>query len=453
MRRPIFFSLLFLSTCVALALQSRGDINSADVVRNWPAWRGPSNNGVAPESNPPIEWAENKNVKWKIEVPGKGSATPVIWEDKIFLLTAIPTEKAAPAKPAEEAAPAGGQQRRGPGGIQPTHVQQFAIFAVSRKDGKILWQKVLREELPHEGTHPTGTWASGSAVTDGTYVFAFFGSRGLYCLDMNGRLLWEKDLGDMTIKMGFGEGASPALTKDRIIVNWDHEKDSFIVALDKKTGKEIWRTPREETTAWATPLIVEAGGKTQVITSATSRVRSYDLADGKLLWEAKGMTANTIPSPVYSDGMLYVTSGFRGNSLLAIKLAEASGEISESKAIVWRYDRDTPYVPSPLLFGDELYILKSNNGILTAFHAKSGEKLYGPERLETVPNVYASPVGAADRIYIVGREGAAAVVARGKEFKVLATNTLDDGFDASPAIAGNEIYLRGKKFLYRISKD
>jgi outer membrane protein assembly factor BamB len=368
-----------------------------------------------------------KNVKWKAPIPGTGSATPVIWGDTIFVLTAVPA---------------------GDGDKQK---QKFTVLAYGRKDGKVVWERVVREEVPHEGRHDTNTYASASALTDGELVYAFFGSRGLYALDMKGNVKWEKDLGDMHIKMGFGEAASPALFGDRLVVNWDHEGDSFIVALDKKTGKELWRQVRDEKTSWATPLIVDVGGKPQVITSATGKVRSYDLATGALVWEATGMTANAIPTPVYADGLLFLTSGFRGNALMAVRLAEAKGDITTSPAVVWRYDRDTPYVPSPLLVGDQLYFLKSNSGVLSAFEAKTGKKIYGEQRLEGVPNVYASPLGVADRIYVAGREGGVAVVKQGPEFKLLATNQLDDGFDASPVAVGDELYLRGHRFLYRIS--
>jgi outer membrane protein assembly factor BamB len=336
--------------------------------------------------------------------------------------------------------------------VLPEHVQQFTILALARADGRLLWKRVLREEQPHEGTHPTGTWASGSAVTDGEIVLAFFGSRGLYALDMNGKLIWEKDLGDMKVKLGFGEGSSPALARDRVFVQWDHEGESFLVALDKKTGRELWRQKREEATSWATPLVVEHGGSSQVVTSATSKVRAYDAAKGDLLWETPGMTQNAIPSPVHKDGLVILTSGFRGNALLAVKLGEAKGDISASPAIAWKLDRDTPYVPSPLLYGDELYILKGNNGLITCLDARTGERRYGPERLDGVPNVYASPLGAGGRIYIAGREGATAVVERGPAFKLLATNTLEDGFDASPLAVDGELYLRGRKHLYRISE-
>jgi outer membrane protein assembly factor BamB len=406
--------------------------------------------GVAPRATPPVEWSETKNVRWKVEIPGKGSSTPVVWGERIFLLTAVPTgePKAAPPPPGTGAAPPGG----GPRSVLPDRTQQFTVLALRRSDGQQLWKRVVREELPHEGTHPTGTWASGSAATDGEIVLAFFGSRGLYALDMDGKPIWEKDLGDMKIKMGFGEGSSPALAGDRVFVQWDNEGDSFIVALDRKSGRELWRTKRDEATSWATPLVVEHGGKSQVVTSASGKVRAYDAKGGELLWETPGMTANAIPSPVQSGGLVFLTSGFRGNALLAVKLAEAKGDISASPAIAWKLDRDTPYVPSPLLYGDELYILKGNNGLLTCLDARTGERRYGPERLEGVPNVYASPLGAGGRIYVAGREGATAVVERGPAFRPLATNKLEDGFDASPVAVDRELYLRGTKFLYRISE-
>jgi outer membrane protein assembly factor BamB len=406
-------------------------------------------NGVAPHARPPVEWSESKNVRWKVEVPGKGSATPVVWGDRIYVLTAVPGEKRAPA-PAPEPAPASGRGR--PPGIAPDSVQKFTVLALRRSDGKVLWERVVREELPHEGTHPTGTWASASAVTDGELVYAHFGSRGLYALDQGGKVVWEKDLGDMKVKLAFGEGSSPALGRDRLFVQWDHEGESFLVALDRKTGKELWRQKRDESTSWATPLVVEHAGRAQVVTSATNRVRSYDAATGDVLWETPGMTQNAIPTPVHSDGLVILTSGFRGNALLAVKLAEAKGDLAGTQGVAWRLDRDTPYVPSPLLYGDELYFLKGNNGLLSCFNARTGERLYGPERLEGVPNVYASPVGADGRVYVAGREGTTAVVQRGPTFKLLATNTLDDGFDASPVAVDSELYLRGARYLYRISE-
>jgi outer membrane protein assembly factor BamB len=438
---------LSLATFAALAPPAHStDVPGADAGRYWPQWRGPLMTGVAPHAKPPLEWSESKNVRWKVPIPGKGSSTPVVWGDRIYVLTAVPADKRSAPAPAP--ATPGGR----PPGIAPDGAQKFTVMALRRSDGNVVWERVVREEVPHEGTHATSTWASASAVTDGDLVFAHFGSRGLYALDQSGKVVWEKDLGDMKVKLAFGEGSSPALGSDRLFVQWDHEGESFLVALDRKTGRELWRRQRDEATSWATPLVVEHAGRTQVVTSATNRVRSYDAASGDVVWETAGMTQNAIPTPVHADGLVILTSGFRGNALLAVKLAEAKGDLAASPAVAWRLDRDTPYVPSPLLYGDELYLLKGNNGLLSCYNAKTGERLYGPERLEGVPNVYASLLGADGRVYVAGREGATAVVQRGPAFKVLATNTLDDGFDASPVAVDSELYLRGQKFLYRISE-
>ena len=252
--------------------------------------------------------------------------------------------------------------------------------------------------------------------------------------------------------MGFGEGSSPALFGDTLVVNWDHEGQDFIVALDKKSGKELWRTERDEPTSWATPIVVVSGGKPQVITSATNRVRSYDLATGALLWETRGMTENVIPSPVSAGGMAYLASGFRGSALLAVRLRDAHGDITGKPAVAWSYDRDTPYVPSPLLYKDGLYFMKSNSAVLTRIDVATGKASY-TQRLDGLTNVYASPVAASGRVYVMGRDGVAAVLAAGPEPRILATNRLDDGFDASPALVGDEMYLRGQKYLYRISRN
>ena len=418
---------------------------SSNSEKYWPQWRGPVANGVAPLANPPLQWSEEKNIRWKIEIPGKGNSSPIVWGDRIYLTTAIATDKAVAPPAAQES---GNSRRRG---IAPTNVQKFVLLALSRRDGKIIWQQTAIEALPHEGTHPDGTWASNSPITDGEHIFADFGSRGIYGYDMSGKLLWKKDLGDMTTRNGFGEGSSPALHGNTLVVNWDHEGGSFMVALDKRTGKELWRVNRDEPTTWATPLVVMHAGRPQVIVNATNRVRSYDLANGNLIWECSGTTLNAIPSPVAAEGMVYVTAGFRGSALFAIRFAGAQGDLSNSAAVVWKYDQDTPYVPSPLLYDGKLYFLKVNSGILSCFNAKTGEPYYSRQRLESIANIYASPVGAAGRVYLVGRDGATLVIKNSESFEVLATNKLDDGIDASPALVDNEVYLRGRKFLYCIA--
>lgn len=407
----------------------------ADDEQFWTQWRGPLMTGVAPQGNPPVEWAEDKNVAWRIEIPGRGKSSPVVWDDRVIVTTAIPANSSTGST----------------AGAEPVH--EFHVLAVRRADGSTIWDQTARVEQPHAGTRAEGTFASASVVTDGENVIAFFGSRGLYCYDMEGSPKWEKDFGDMNVRNDFGEDATPALHGDTLVVTWDHQGPSFIVALNKNTGEELWRKDRDEIDAWATPLVVEHDGVAQVITAGTNRVRSYNLTSGELLWEGDGLTMNPIPSPVAADGVVYLTSGYRGNALRAIRLADAKGDVTGTSAVLWEHNRDTPYVSSPLLYENNLYFLKSNSAILTTLDARTGEPLYDPIRLEGLSEVYASPVGASGRVYLLGRDGNALVIENGPEFKILAQNSLDDGFDASPAIVGEEMYLRGYRSLYKIAED
>ena len=402
------------------------------VERFWPEWRGPQRTGVSTSAQPPVEWSETKNMRWKIEIPGRGAASPIVWDDRVYVPTAVPAEKVA------------GMRGR----------QRFVVMAINRKDGKIVWQHTAKEEQPHEGTHQDfGTMASPSALTDGEHVIVSFESRGLFAYDMNGKPVWQKDLGDKRMRNEFGEGSSPALYKDKLFIVWDHQGESFIVALNKRTGEEVWRTKRDEIDSWATPLIVEHAGRAQVVTGAMRGVRAYDAESGQLVWETGGLTMNPIPSPVAADGMVFLMSGFRGNSLKAVRLADAKGNITGTPAIAWTLDRDTPYVPSPLLYDGILYFMKSNNALISAFDARTGKPHYQAQRIDTMPaNVFASPVGAAGRVYVLGQEGTAVVLKHGPAFEVLATNKLDDRFDASPALVDGEIYLRGYKTLYSIGE-
>ena len=427
----------------------------------WPAWRGPRHTGVAIEASPPTRWSETENIRWKVKLPGSGSSTPIVWADQVFIQTAIPVgepvkkpaEAAGP--PAEPGPPGGGGRRRGGGGgfrgEPPTQAHQFVLMSLDRETGKTNWQQVCREELPHEGHHRDHGFSSSSPVTDGEHVIAYFGSRGVHCFTMQGKLVWEKDLGRMTTKNSFGEGSSPALHRDTLVINWDHEGEDFIVALNKNTGKELWRQAREEDTSWSTPLIVPRGAGMQVITAATRKVISYDLDSGEVLWEGDGLTANAIPSPVADKEKVYLTSGFRGSEMMAVRL-DSKGDITGSESIVWSHDKNTPYVPSPLLYDDRLYFFSGNQAILSCFDTKSGTPVYGPSRIENLESVYASPVGAEGHVYLVGRSGAAVVIKHGDKLDVVATNRLDERIDASPAIVGDTILLRGQEHLYCVGK-
>jgi len=425
----------------------------------WPQWRGPLMTGEAPHGDPPVEWSESKNIRWKIEIPGLGHATPIIWKDRIYVQTAVKTDQAVDVQEAEER-PARPESRPGDRGgswmqsVTPTHVHRFVLLALDRGTGKTIWERTLREELPHEGGHQDASQASNSPVTDGEHVIAYFGSRGVYCLDVDGRLVWEKDFGEMQTRRGFGEGSSPALFGGTVVVTWDHEGQSFIVALDKKTGEEKWRVDRDEPTSWATPLVVEADGKPQVVASATNRIRSYDLSTGELRWQCGGLTMNVIPSPFERDGLLYFGSGFRGSALLAVRYAGVSGDITNTKSVAWRYEgKGTPYVPSMLLHENLLYFLDTNRAVLSCVDAKTGQPRYAKRRLEGLDRVFASPVAANDRVYVADQAGKTAVIQSGSEFKLLATNSLDESFTASPVIAGREMFLRGRSHLYCIAHD
>jgi len=390
MSRCLFIYMFAVFTQIALTAEPNKEIS-----KYWSSWRGPTENGVAIDGNPPVEWSEDKNVRWKIAIPGKSHATPVIWEDQMFVLTAVETDKLVEKANLEAQQQQSGRRSRG---TQPTNIVQFKILSINPETGKINWDKLCREQLPHAGIHNTTTWASASAVTDGQYVLAHFGSYGLYCYDLSGNLKWEKDFGDMQTRGSFGEGSSPALYDDTVVVLWDNEDQSYIYAVDKHTGKQLWRRERDERTTWSTPFVLEVNGKAQVVVNATNKIRSYDLDSGEIVWELGGMTDNVIPSPVYEDGIIYLMSGFRGAAVRAVRIADAKGDITGTDIVVWEYNRDTPYVPSPVLYDGQLYFLKDRKGILTSLNAKDGSLLFGPQRLDGIQGVYASPVAAANRI-------------------------------------------------------
>lgn len=412
--------------------------------RYWAQWRGPLDTGVATRADPPVEWSESENVKWKTALPGAGHSSPVVWDDRLFLTTAIPH--------GEEVDPPAGLRPGAHDNILKVRAMKFVVLAVSRADGKILWQTTVRDAVPHEGHHDTGSFASASPITDGERVYAFFGSNGLYCLGFDGKVVWEKDLGDMHSKHGHGEGSSPALFGDTLVVNWDHEGPSFIVALDKRTGKERWRKERDEPTSWSSPHVVVHDGKPQVVVSATNRIRSYDLASGELLWECGGLSNNVVAGPVSQDGIVVCGSSYEKQVILGIKLDGAQGDLTGTKQVAWIKRRDTPYVPSLLLHDGLVYFLRHYQGVLTCLDAKTGEEVYARARLAGIDNIYSSPVAAQGRIYITTLGGSTLVFRAGPNPEALALNQLDDSFSASAALAGKELFLRGRQSLYCIAR-
>ena len=436
--------LAYLFAFSALA-DDAGDRARTNYLHNWPQWRGPLASGVAPQANPPLHWSETNHVRWKIPLPGKGHSSPIVFGDAVFVTAAVPVGEAQ--KPVYDSAPGVHDS------VPVTHRHQFVVLALSRRDGKVLWQKVLREEFPHEGGHTTGSLASNSPVTDGEHLYVFFGSRGLYGLDLNGELKWSKDLGRMQTLHAHGEGSSPVLYGDALIVCWDHEGDSFLYAFDKRTGKERWKVARYEKTSWSTPLVIEHDGKPQIIVSATKRVRGYDLNTGTQLWECAGLTDNVVSSPVYTQGVVIAGNSYYQQAMLAIRLAGAKGDLTGTDRVVWKLNRMTPYVSSPLLYDDTLYFLRHNQNILSRLEPATGKPRGEALRLEGIRDfIFASPVGAAGRIYITGRDGVTVVLRHDRENATLAVNQLDDSFSASPALAGRELYLRGERFLYCLAE-
>ncbi len=418
-------------TALACVVSSAFAADNSD----WTSWRGPSGQGIAPGAQPPVTWSETKNIKWKARIPGLGFSTPIISKNQIFLLTAI--ENGAATRD---------------GGPTPTQTYDFAVIALDRTNGKVFWQKTARKEVPHEGRHPTTSYASASPVTDGERLWVPFGSRGFYCYDLKGHLLWEKDLGNMRTRMSFGEGSSPVIAGNLLLIVWDHEEQSFIVALDKNSGKEVWRKNRDERSSWSTPLIVEVDGKLQAIVAATTRTRSYDVATGDIVWEASGLTGNVIPTPVTGHGMVYVMSGFRGNAIQAIKLS-SKGDVTDTPNMVWSVRRSAPYAPSPVLSGDRLFATKTNDAYLSCLNALTGEFYFNDQPLPGVRGIYASPIAANGHLYVVGREGTVMVLKDATKFEVVATNTLPERIDASPVAVGKELFLRGHEHLYCIAEQ
>ncbi len=450
--------------CLILFASQKTATHSAEDPGHWPQWRGPFLNGIA-RTGAPVEFGDDKNVKWKVAIPGRGFSTPVIWGDRMFLTTAIPTGKTvAQATPSAEpqAGPDGRRPGRGPGGpggggpgggAAAGEEHRLLVMAVNRTNGKILWEREAKVATPHEGYHRTyGSFASNSPVTDGRYVYASFGSRGLYCYDFNGKLIWQKDPNvQMKMRLQFGEGSAPMLHGNMLVQTYDHEAGSFLLALDKRTGKELWRAERDEQSSWSTPYIVDVKGQKQLIISATKRIRSYDPANGKVIWECAGLGANVIPAPVQHNDSVIVMSGYRDPKLMAIRLGR-EGELTGTDAVLWTHTRGTAYTPSPVLHENRYYTL-SDNGTLSCFNATTGEPVYQQKRLPQADSFKASPIVADGKLYVASEAGIVTVIKTGDQFEVLANNTFaDQMFVSSPIVATGELYLRSKTHLFCIAQ-
>jgi len=411
----------------------------------WPQWRGPSGQGISEEKGLPSEWSTSKNIKWKTPIPGRGHSSPIVWNNRIFLTTAIEGELVPGAKAVKHMD--GDKEFLHPDSVGADHKHQFRVVCLDRGNGKILWEQTAFEGTPYDNRHRKSSFASSTPATDGTFVFAFFGTEGLYAYDLNGKLIWKADLGKLGT-VGMGTGTSPILYENLVILQCDEENGaaSFIVGVNKKTGKEVWRTPRKIQVSWSTPLLVRTAKRAELITTGNEAVISYDPATGRELWRHKGVESNAIPSPVASGDLVFITAGFPAKIAMAITLG-GTGDLADS--VVWKYNKGTAYVPSPILYGDYLY-LTSDRGVLTCLDAKTGDVKYEGGRVPIPATFTASPVAFDGKILMTSEDGDTFVVKAGTKHEILGTNSVGEPVYASPAVAEGNIFIRGERNLYCI---
>ncbi len=417
----------------------------ADTI-NWPQFRGAQSDGLGEGATLPDTWSTTENVVWKSDIPGWGWSSPVIWGDKIFLTSAI-SEKD------REKLVIGGY----PGGnVLPTDVHRWMTYCLDFETGKIVWEQEAYKGVPPEQRHPKNSYANPTPITDGERVWAYLDNIGLFCYDLDGHKLWEKKWGAFPMRGGWGPGTSPVLHQDRIYVVNDNERESFMVALDAKTGDEVWRVAREERSNWSTPFVWAHEGRTEIVTIGTNKVRSYDL-DGKVLWELIGTSGLVSLMPVAKHGLLYLGAGYHYGPLYAIRPG-ASGDISlkpgetSNEWIAWSQPRGSSIHPCYLISGERLFVL-FDAGLLTCFHAKTGDTIFPRQRLNTGGGrFYASPWAYNGKIFLLNEDGNTWVIEDGPEFKVLGKNSLDDLAWATPAIARGSLFIRTYTGLYRFQK-
>jgi outer membrane protein assembly factor BamB len=417
---------------------------------NWSQWRGPEGTGVSTETNVPTTWSADKNIKWKTPLPGRGNSSPIIWGDKIFLTTDLEGEVVEGAKAVKHLIE--GKDFVHPDSIGANRKHTFKVLCLDRNTGKLLWEQTAYSGTVYDDRHRKGSYAAPTPVTDGTHVYVWFGGEGdgLYCYDFNGKLVWKTPIAKIAT-VGMGPGTSPVLYDNVVILQCDEDEGqkSFIAGVDKKTGKEIWRTPRKVQTSWATPLIVKTGGRAEVVTSGFEWIISYDPKTGKELWKIAGHQSNAVPSPLVGHGLAYVYAGFPVKKTLAIKLG-GSGELSNSN-LAWSYDKGTAYVPSSILYGDYLYLM-SDRGILTCLDAKTGKVVYEGGRVPVPATFTGSPVAFDNKLLLTSEDGDTFVVKAGPKHEILATNSVGEPVYASLGIAGGNIFIRGEKHLYCIGE-
>lgn len=429
-------------------------LTAAAQAQNWPSFRGPNASGVADGKPAPTAWDAEKNVNilWKTPIPGLSHASPVVWEDRVFIATAVSGDP----KPYFRAGLYGDVDSADD---QSKH--SWKVYCLDKKTGKVLWEQTAYEGVPKVKRHIKATHANSTPATDGQHLVAFFGSEGLYCYDLQGKLKWKVDLG--TLDSGWfydpdyqwGMASSPVIYKNLVILQCDVQKDSFVAAYDLKDGKRVWLTPREEIPSWGTPTVYEGKERAELITNATKFVRAYDPLTGKELWRMSGNPEVTATTPVAAHGLVYICNSYRPNQPIYAIKPGAAGDISlkdgkeTNEHVVWSKQRGGTYMPTPVVYGDYLYAL-ANQGVLSCYDAKTGERLY-QQRLGAKGGSYsASPVAADGKLYLASEDGEVHVVKAGPKYELLATNPVGEVMMATPAISDGVLIIRGQKHVYGI---
>ncbi len=428
-----------------LLLASAGADPAPATSDRWPAWRGVDGQGIADGAGIPLEWTATKNVLWKTALPGRGHSSPVVWGDRLFLTTAIEGEVVPGAKAIPHVLE--GQPFVHPDAMGADRHHQFKVLSLDARDGRVLWERTAWEGTPVDSRHKKGSFASPTTVTDGERVFAYFGTEGLYAYDYDGELLWSFDPG-LIGTLGVGTGTSPILYGDLVILLCDEEeaKRSFIVGLDRKTGKEVWRTARPVEVTFATPVVVSTGTRDELVTSGVELIVAYDPATGRELWRMRGLESNAVTTPLVGDDVVVFSSGYPSKISIAVKPG-GQGDITDSAQILWTYEKGSAYVPSPILYDGFVYLL-TDRGRLSCLDAQTGEVRYEGGRLGA--SFMASPVAVDGHLLLMSEEGDTYVVKAGPAFEIVGQNPLDEPVGASAALAGGRIYIRGQKHLFAI---
>lgn len=417
---------------------------------NWPGWRGPEGSGVSTETNLPAEWGENKNILWKTPIPGRGYSSPIVWDNRIFLTTAIEGKEIPAAQPPKHLV--GGKEFKHPDWVGFGRQHTMKVFCLDRDSGKVVWEQTVYDGPVADYRHRRGAYAAPTPVTDGKYVFTYFGPEGIFCHDLKGKLIWKKDLGEV-MTLGMGVGTSPVLYQDLLIIQADQNEgeNSYIVAFNKKNGKEVWRVKRQVQVSWATPLLVNAGNRVELITSGNEAIIAYDPQTGKEYWHCKGVASNAIATPVAGQGLVIVSAGYPTKNIMAIRPG-GSGDIEDTDRIVWRYNKGTSYVPSPILYGEYLYLM-SDAGILTCIEVTSGRVVYEGGRVPVATKFYgSSPVAFDGQLLLTSDDGDTFVIKAGPKHEVIRTNSVGEPVRTSIAIADGRLFLRGEKHLFCIGR-